>query len=131
VRTVRDRGPSGFGPDRPGPDRVQYSNENWMHDILRSKSMIGMCHSSSVQSSPNSSSNKIFCVAFNTHCIIASTSHVSTSLAPTLLYLYGLASKAKPSSQSWNPSRIYLNSRRSFLLIKGEVSFFKTVIPFS
>jgi hypothetical protein len=22
---VRDRGPSGFGPDRPGPDRVQYS----------------------------------------------------------------------------------------------------------
>jgi hypothetical protein len=25
VRTVRDRGPSGFEPDRPGPDRVQYS----------------------------------------------------------------------------------------------------------
>jgi hypothetical protein len=25
-RTVRDRGPSGFGPDRPGPNRVQYSN---------------------------------------------------------------------------------------------------------
>jgi hypothetical protein len=22
--TVRDRGPSGFGPDRPGPDRFQY-----------------------------------------------------------------------------------------------------------
>jgi hypothetical protein len=24
--TVRDRGPSGFGPDRPGPDRLQYSS---------------------------------------------------------------------------------------------------------
>jgi hypothetical protein len=24
--TVRDRGPSGFEPDRPGPDRLQYSN---------------------------------------------------------------------------------------------------------
>jgi hypothetical protein len=24
--TVWDRGPSGFGPDRPGPDRLQYSN---------------------------------------------------------------------------------------------------------
>jgi hypothetical protein len=23
--TVRDRGLSGFGPDRPGPDRLQYS----------------------------------------------------------------------------------------------------------
>jgi hypothetical protein len=23
--TMRDRGPSGFEPDRPGPDRVQYS----------------------------------------------------------------------------------------------------------
>jgi hypothetical protein len=23
---VRDRGPSGFGPDQPGPDRLQYSS---------------------------------------------------------------------------------------------------------
>jgi hypothetical protein len=32
--TVRDRGPSGFGPDRLGPDRVQYSTNdqesNWI-----------------------------------------------------------------------------------------------------
>jgi hypothetical protein len=26
--TVRDRGPSGFGPDRSGPDRLQYSRSN-------------------------------------------------------------------------------------------------------
>jgi hypothetical protein len=26
--TVWDRGPSGFGPDRPGPDRLQYSSRH-------------------------------------------------------------------------------------------------------
>jgi hypothetical protein len=34
--TVRNRRPSGFGPDRPGPDRLQYTSINWENGYITS-----------------------------------------------------------------------------------------------